>query len=105
MPSTQSTSLLDSNHFGAAELTLSRLGKDRGWAPEKQGSASVAVHFEVVHIVPEALEAEYWEAQGLEGTVPALPQHGTSTLCDSDPASASVSADAPGDGLAPDATD
>ena len=81
-------SLLEANHFGAAELTLSRLGKDRGWAPEKQGSTSVAVHFEVVHIVPEALEPEYWETQAeataLE-TAPA-PQYGTLALYDSDPA-------------------
>jgi hypothetical protein len=62
------------------------------------GSASVAVHFEVVHIVPEALEAEYWEANV---EAPALPQYGTSTLYDSDPAAASVSADA----SAPDTTD
>src|SRR5271167_1518255 len=57
-------SLLEENHFGAAELTLSRLGKDRGWAPDKQGSNSqVAISFEVRHIIPEAATPEYWEAQ------------------------------------------
>jgi hypothetical protein len=52
-------SLLEENHFGAAELTLSRLGKDRGWAPDKQGNGNLAVHFEVVHIIPEAAEPGY----------------------------------------------
>src|SRR5271157_3294426 len=45
-------SLLEASHFGAAELTLSRLGKDRGWGPDKQGSNSqVAISFEVQHII------------------------------------------------------
>jgi hypothetical protein len=52
----------------------------------------------VEHIIPEALEAEYWEANA---EAPALPQYGTSPLHESDPATASVSADAP----APDTTD
>jgi hypothetical protein len=56
-------SLLEANHFGAAELTLSRLGKDRGWGPEKQGSSNVAISFEVRHIIPEAATLEYWEHQ------------------------------------------
>jgi hypothetical protein len=77
-------SLLEANHFGAAELTLSRLGKDRGWALEKQGSANVAIRFEVVHIIPEAAEPEYWE-EIAETPAPALPQYGTATLHESDP--------------------
>lgn len=49
--------LLEANHFGAAELTLSRLGKDRGWGPDKPGSNSnVTISFEVQHIIPEAAE-------------------------------------------------
>ncbi len=44
-------------HFGAAELTLSRQGKDRGWAPEKQGSnRNVTISFELQHIIPESAD-------------------------------------------------
>ena len=88
-------SLLEANHFGAAELTLSRLGKDRGWAPPAhQINHSGTVAFQVQHIVPEALEAEYWEAEA-ETTAPLLPQYGTPTLCENNPAAALVSVDAP----------
>jgi hypothetical protein len=49
--------LLAKDHFGAAEFTLSRQGRDRGWAPDKQGSHSqVAISFEVRHIIPEAAD-------------------------------------------------
>ena len=43
--------LLTKDHFGAAELTLSRLGKDRGWGPDKQGrNSQVAIqHFHSRH--------------------------------------------------------
>ena len=52
--------LLTTNHFGAADLVLSRLGRDRGWAPEKQGSnSSVTISFEVNHIIPEAADPSF----------------------------------------------
>ena len=61
-----------------------------------------AVPCQVVHIVPEALEAAYWEANA---EAPALPQYGTPTLYDSDQAAASVSTDAPAASAAPDTTE
>jgi len=53
-------SLLKANHFGAAELVLSRLGKDRGWAPDKRNSNdNVTISFEVQHLIPEAASLDY----------------------------------------------
>jgi hypothetical protein len=53
------------------KLWPTRLGRDRGWAPPSQSSnVNVAVRFDVVHLVPEALEAEYWEVAGTASTRP-----------------------------------
>ena len=80
-------------HFGAAELTLSRLGKDRGWGPEKQGvNSSVTVSFEVNHIIPidELDDVLIGEPLSYEDTVQVIEGkdvdggggEGVASLCD-----------------------
>ena len=59
------SNLLEENHYQAAELTLSRLGKDRGWAPDRNaGSANVHISFEVEHLIPDEYVAALAELQG-----------------------------------------